>query len=155
LWKYGYKYVETGSEEQESQPPVCSGKRKFPRNYFANSGNGLKALIKAVNRFFPWGAGHHSKKAAAWAHVAEDFNSTLPPSHPSLDSARAKEVIEEQMSIYARYIEDSEKGSEFISGHSFKDPEVVAAMVKLLERKSVHNKKAVCYLLYGVNLKIE
>jgi hypothetical protein len=142
------KYLRTvGLEEQQSQnqSAAANGKRKFPRNYFANSGIGLLALIKAVNRFFPWGA-PHSKKAAAWNHVAGDFNSTLPPSHPLLNSARAKEVIEEQMTMYAQYIEDSEKGSEFISGHSFKDPQVVAAMVKLLERKAVHNKKAVCYL---------
>lgn len=128
--------------QEELQARNQSIKRRFPRSYFTNSGKGLSALIKAVVRFFPWEV-QHSKKAAAWAQVAEDFNSTLPPSHPRLSGARAKEVIESQISIYTSYLEDSEKSSEFISGHSFTDPEVVASMGKLLERKSAFDKKAV------------
>jgi hypothetical protein len=54
--------------EEANEPPLSEAdslnKKQFPRHYFENNAAGLRALIKAVEKFFPWSVPHSGKEKA-------------------------------------------------------------------------------------------
>jgi hypothetical protein len=80
-----------------------------------------------------------SLKSNAWKNVAEDFNRYLAKvnrkskkDYPRLIGTQAKKSIEKAIANFIGY----DNCEDFVSGHSFADPEVVAKMVKLKDLKS-------------------
>lgn len=94
----------------------------------------MLALIKAVKRFKPWSA-THKEKLTAWQNVADDFNAVLLDGSGSMTAVYARKQIEKAIDQYSAYLEKLESGNEFVSGHTFDDPIVTAAMVELIDMK--------------------
>lgn len=132
----------------EVTTPKPQRKLQVSSKIFSEQAN-LIALIKAVQRFFPWEA-PHGKKEAAWENVCEDVNKYFAGKRGqesnSINWKYAKQTIENCMADYEKILQSGQNGAnEYISGKSFADPAVTAEMETLINRKKEHDAALVWF----------